>query len=269
MKLTIQGKSAYAYSGGRPFERSRPCVVMIHGAQHDHSVWILQSRYLAHHGFSVLAIDLPGHGRSAGPALKTIEDMALWVLELVSAADVANAMLVGHSMGALVALETAARAAERITRVALIGVAYPMKVSDALLDAARSDEARAIDMINIWSHSANEGGFSHKPSNPGPGFNINWGNLRLMERQQKGVLLTDFNACNTYVNGARAAQAVHCPTLLLLGEKDAMTPAKSGNAFAASIERHHVTVLPGSGHALMQENPDAVLDTLFAFLGQT
>jgi pimeloyl-ACP methyl ester carboxylesterase len=240
---------------------------MIHGAQHDHSVWILQSRYLAHHGFSVLAVDLPGHGQSKGQALATVEAMADWVLELISAANVGNAMLVGHSMGALIALEAAARGATRITRLALIGLAYPMKVSDVLLDAARNDEPRAIDLINIWSHSTKDGGFSHKPSNPGPGFNINWGNRRLMERQAKGVLLTDFNACNAYDRGAWAAQAVHCPTLVLLGERDLMTPAKSGTAFAATIERHHVRVLAGGGHALMAENPDAVLDELYAFLG--
>jgi len=169
-------------------------------------------------------------------------------------------------MGALIALETAARGAARITRIALIGVAYPMKVSDDLLYAARNDEARAIDMINIWSHSSSDGGFSHKPSNPGPGFNINWGNRRIMQRQAKGVLLTDFTACNTYENGTKAAQAVHCPTLLLLGEKDVMTPAKSGNALAATIERHHVCIVPNAGHALMAENPDAVLDSLYAFL---
>ncbi len=66
----------YAYTGGRPFDPALPTVVFMHGAQHDHSVWILQSRYLAHHGYGVLALDLPGHMRSAGPPLATVEAMA-------------------------------------------------------------------------------------------------------------------------------------------------------------------------------------------------
>jgi pimeloyl-ACP methyl ester carboxylesterase len=266
VRLTIQSHEAYAYTGGRPFDAARPCVVMIHGAQHDHSVWILQSRYLAHHGFAVLVPDLPGHGRSAGPALTSIEQMADWVLDLLAAAKIANAALVGHSMGSLIALEAAARAPERITRIALVATAFPMRVSAELLDAAAHDEARAIDLINLWSHSAEHAGFSHKPSNPGPGFNIIWGNRRLMQRQKKGVLLTDFRACDAYRNGAAAAQSVHCPMLALLGQKDLMTPAHSGTALAALIERHRVVTLPEVGHALMAEAPDAVLDTLSGFL---
>jgi pimeloyl-ACP methyl ester carboxylesterase len=266
MIVTLQGCEAYAYTGGRPFEPSRPCVVLVHGAQHDHSVWILQSRYLAHHGFSVLAIDLPGHGRSAGVPLTTIEAMADWTLSFLDAAKVANASLVGHSMGSLIALETAARAPARIDRIALVATAFPMQVSDALMQAAEHDEERAIDMINIWSHSAQDGGFSQKPSNPGPGFSVMWGNRRLMQRQKKGLLLNDFKACNAYQNGAAAARAVHCPTLALLGEKDAMTPTKSGAALAQQIERHRVVTLASVGHALMAEAPDTVLDTLFSFL---
>ena len=68
MDLSTQPR-LYAYTGGRPFDPAKPTVVFVHGAQHDHSVWILQSRYLAHHGYGVLALDLPGHMRSEGPPL--------------------------------------------------------------------------------------------------------------------------------------------------------------------------------------------------------
>jgi pimeloyl-ACP methyl ester carboxylesterase len=266
--MTLQGNEVYAYTGGRALDAARPCVVFLHGAQHDHSVWILQSRYLAHHGFSVLAIDLPGHGRSRGAPLESIEAMAAWVLDLLRACNVANASLVGHSMGSLIALEAAASAPETITRIAMLATAYPMQVSKALLDAAANDEERAFDMINLWSHSSADGGFSHKPSSPGPGFNIVWSNRRLMQRQRPGVLLNDFNACNLYQNGATAAAAVHCPTLAILGERDQMTPQKSGLALAGLIERHRVVTIKGAGHALMAEAPDEVLDQLFRFLNE-
>ena len=166
MFLTASGHQAYAYSGGKPFDPTLPTVVFIHGAQHDHSVWILQSRYLAHHGYGVLALDLPGHGRSDGPPLESVEALATWVIAVLDAAGVRTASLVGHSMGSLIALEAAGSTPDRIDRIALIGAAYPMRVSDSLLEATRDDEPLAQDMVNIWSHST----YSAKPSNPGPGF---------------------------------------------------------------------------------------------------
>ncbi|WP_429405041.1 alpha/beta fold hydrolase [Paraburkholderia sp. MM5482-R1] len=99
MIVTVQGKPAYAYTGGKPFDASLPTAVFIHGAEHDHSVWALQSRYFAHHGFGVLAVDLPGHRRSAGPALASIAALADWLAALLDAVGVTRAFVAGHSMG--------------------------------------------------------------------------------------------------------------------------------------------------------------------------
>ncbi len=267
MRFEVAGQPVYAYTGGHDFDSARPTVVFVHGAQHDHSVWILQSRYLAHHGYAVLALDLPAHGRSGGPALETVEEMADWVLEVLRKFGLQRVTLVGHSMGSLIALEAAARAPGTVERIVLIATAYPMKVSDLLLDAARNDERRALEMINIWSHTSVGGGFAHKPSNPGPGFCLEWSNQRLMERQAKGVLLQDFSACNAYANGSVAAQAITQPALVVLGERDAMTPARAGRALASLLRRHRVVELAGVGHAIMGEAPDALLDSMREFLG--
>ncbi len=172
----------YAYTGGRPFDPARPTVVFLHGAQHDHSVWILQSRYFAHHGYSVLAFDLPGHMRSDGPPLASVEAIADRLCEGIVESGAARLLLIGHSMGSLIALELARRVADRVAGVAMVAAAFPMRVSDALLDATRSDVPQAMDMINVWSHSAAIGAFERKPCNPGPGFSNVWQNLRLMER---------------------------------------------------------------------------------------
>ena len=130
IKGQTEGQTAYAYTGGRVFDASLPTVIFIHGAQNDHSVWALQSRYLAHHGFGVLALDLPGHGRSGGAALSSVEALAAWVLTVMDAAGVRKACLIGHSMGSLVALETWHMAPDRVDKLALLGTAFPMKVSD-------------------------------------------------------------------------------------------------------------------------------------------
>jgi pimeloyl-ACP methyl ester carboxylesterase len=265
MLLQVQENDAYCYTGGKTFNPELPTVVFIHGAQNDHSVWGLQTRYFAHHGFSVLAVDLPGHGRSKGQALETVEQMANWLLALLDAAGVQKASLIGHSMGSLIALETCGRAPERVAKLALVGTAYPMKVSDALLTAARDEEQSAIDMVNIWSHTS----IAHKPSCPGPGFYVMGGSQRLMQRISRinpnKVFYTDFTACNSYANGEQAAQSVKCPTLFVLGKKDMMTPAKASATLAKAIASAHTVILPNCGHSLMTEQPDALLDALHGF----
>lgn len=262
MQFKVNGREAYAYTGGKTFDAKLPTVMFVHGAELDHSVWILQSRYLAHHGYSVLALDLPGHGRSTGPALKRVEDLAAWLVAVQNAIGVQQAAIAGHSLGALMALECAARHPDRVAKIALLGVTYPMKVSAELLDATRDDEPPAQDMVNIWEHSA----YAHYPNTPGPGFWIHGQNLRLMQRQQPGVMHTDFAACNAYAGGAEAAAKARCPVLFVLARRDVMTPARSGAEFAKSIKGAQVVMIEGSGHNMMAEKPDDTLDALFAFL---
>ncbi|MBI5900250.1 MAG: alpha/beta hydrolase [Rhodocyclales bacterium] len=274
MELALNGHAAYAYTGGKPFDASLPTVVFIHGAQNDHSVWLLQSRWFAHHGFGVLAVDLPGHGRSGGAPLPSIEDLADWIellLEKVmrsgiqadGAGEAAKSVsLVGHSMGSLTALECAARHPARIGRIALVGTAVPMPVSDGLLSAARSNEAKAIDMINNWSHSP-RGALG---GNTVPGIWMMGAAKRLAERQPVGVLANDLAACTAYTHGMEAAAALGCATLVISGSRDMMTHPKAAAKLVAAIPGARSVTLDGAGHALMAEQPDAVLDALRSFI---
>ena len=268
MNLTVQGKRAYAYTGGKRFDPALPTAVFIHGAQHDHSVWALQSRYFAHHGLNVLAFDLPGHCRSEGPAKQTIEALADWLADALDAAGAARALVVGHSMGSLVALEFAARYPARALGAALVATAVPMVVSDALLDAALNREPEAIDLVNRWSHST----IAAKPSCPAPGFWLHGVNQRLMERVsargEAHLFHTDFSACNAYANGLASAAQVRCPVRLVLGAKDMMTPARATRALIDALKSAGVpvdTVTLDAGHALMSEQPDSTLDALYTF----
>jgi pimeloyl-ACP methyl ester carboxylesterase len=262
MQYDINGKQAYAYTGGKTFDAKLPTVIFVHGAQCDHSVWILQSRYLAHHGYGVLAVDLPGHGRSEGPALASVGELADWVNAVQDAAGVKQAAIVGHSMGSLIALECAARRPDRVAKIALLATAYPMKVSDQLLEATKNNEPVAQDMVNIWSHLA----YAQYPSNPGPGFWVIGENLRLMQRQKPGVMHVDFTACNAYAGGSQAAAQVRCPALFLLARRDSMTPVRAAQDFAKLVSGSKSVIIDGSGHNMMGEKPDDVLDALVAFL---
>jgi pimeloyl-ACP methyl ester carboxylesterase len=262
MKLSVQGREVYAYTGTRPRVGTQPTIVFVHGAANDHGVWALQSRYFAHHGFNVLAADLPGHGHSGGDPLPSIEAIADWLAALLDAAATDRAALVGHSMGALASLECAARHPARIERIALLGVAVPMEVSDDLIDAARRDDHVAYELINGWSFSARRslGG------NAVPGLWMTGNAMRLLERNRPGTLAVDLGACRAYANGQAAAAAVRCPALVITGLRDIMAPPRNARAVQAVLPDVRAVELPEAGHALTAEEPDAVLDALRAFL---
>lgn len=257
-RYTVDGKTVFAGTGGRAFDPAMPSVVLLHGAGMDHSVWALQSRYLAHHGRNVLAVDLPGHGRSEGPALDSIAELAGWVVRLLDAAEVERARLVGHSMGALIALDCAARHGDRVEALALLGVAAKMPVHPDLLAAAEANDPRAAEMIVAWGFGAR----GHLGGHAVPGLWMAGSGLHLLQNAAPGVLHRDLAACNAYDGGMEAAGKVGCPTRLILGRDDRMTPAKAGRKLSEAIPGAEVTELPASGHMMMIEQPDAALDAL-------
>ena len=266
MQIPLQDHTLYAYTGGKDFDAAKPTVVFIHGVLNDHSVWILQSRYLAHHGWNVLAIDLPGHCKSGGEPPASVEDASAAILALLDAAGVQQAALVGHSFGSLIALETAARAPERVSHLVMVGTAYPMRVSPALLESSVSAPMKAIDMVNTFSHSS----LAPPPSALGPGTWLYGGSRALMRRvlasnPKVNVFFTGFKACDSYAGGEAAMEKVQCPTLFVLGNADQMTPPKAAQSLVAKAARGKVVKLP-AGHSLMTEAPDGVLQALTDFL---
>lgn len=266
MELLIAGAPVFLYTGGGPFDASRPAVILIHGAGHDHSVWNFQARRLVHQGFGVIAPDLPAHGRSGGAPLESVEALADWLAALLDALGVERAALAGHSMGSLVALEAAARLPERVTKLVLIGSVAPMPVAEPLLEAARTRRAAAHAMINQWSYTPR----SQLGASALPGMSLTGLNLRLMERQREDILATDLAACNAYLNGLAAAASVRSPTLMICGERDQMTPQRAVKplfeTLVNTVGSARMKVVPGCGHAMIAEAPDAVSDALQAFL---
>src|SRR5258708_6300969 len=262
MHLTVDNRKIYAYTASRAFDANRPTVVFIHGAANDHSVWALQSRYYAYHGWNSFALDLPGHGKSAGAPCASIGAAADWGIRFLDAAGAQTAALVGHSMGSLIALETAARHPERLRKLVMIGTSVPIQGSETLLNASKANDHLAYEMINAYAHSnaAQIGG------NRVPGMWMMGSSMRLMERSGDGVLHADFSACNDYVAGLQSAQDVKCPVLMILGKRDLMTPMKIAGDLISKLPDVRVVAHEGTGHALMAEKPDEVLDNLIAFL---
>jgi pimeloyl-ACP methyl ester carboxylesterase len=264
MELEVEGQGVYAYTGTREFSATKPTVLFVHGAAQDHGVFALQSRYFAWHGRNAVAVDLPAHGRSGGDALPSVEALADWLHGVLGALGVEQADVVGHSMGALAALECAARHPERVRRLALLGPSAPMPVSEDLLDAARRNDHVAYELINGWSFAAG----SQLGGNRQPGVWMLGNAMRLMERTRPGVLHTDLVACNDYANGNAAAARVRCPTLVLIGARDIMAPPRNAQALIAALADVRTLTLPETGHSLMAERPDEVLDALREFLSK-
>jgi pimeloyl-ACP methyl ester carboxylesterase len=258
MQLSVNGSDTFIATGGREFDPSLPTIVLLHGAGFDHSSWALHSRWFAHHGYNVLAPDLPGHGRSSGPPLPAISDMADWTATLIEAAGAAKARLVGHSMGSLIALETAARHPTKVSALGLIGTAATMTVGPDLLKAAEANDRSAIDMVSIWGlgFQAELGG------SLAPGLWMHSGAQRVLEQCRPGVLFNDLAACNAYQNALAAAAQVTVPATFILGERDMMTPAKAGKMLAAALPNSRTIVLRGAGHMMMAERPDELLAAL-------
>jgi len=260
MQLSVNGADTFVATGGREFDPSLLTVVLLHGAGFDHTTWALHSRWFAHHGFGLLAPDLPGHGRSSGAPLTAIADMADWTVALLDAAGASKAKLIGHSMGSLVALETAARHPTRVSALSLIGTAAAMTVGPDLLKAAEANDPAAIDMVSIWGlgFAAELGG------SLAPGLWMHSGAQRVLEQSAPGVLFSDLSACNAYQNALNAAAQVTVPATFILGERDMMTPAKAGKALAAALPNSRTIVLRGAGHMMMAERPDELLAALRA-----
>ena len=262
MNFEVAGKRVFAYTAAHELDPAKPSVVFVHGAGLDHSLFGLQSRYFGYHGRNVLALDLPGHGRSEGPPLATIEEMADWLCAVLKKTEIPKAAIVGHSMGSLVAIEFAARYPAQAERIAFCAVAFPMKVSEPYLAAARANDYSAFDMHTVWGHAA-QVSFAR---NPNPGMWMYGDMLARLERLAPGVLHAGLKACNDYAAGLESAAKVKCPVLFILGRRDVMTPPRATQVLRDKFSDGRTVEIPVSGHSLMVEAPDEVLDALIGFI---
>ena len=269
MHISVHGATIYAYTGGKAFDPAKPTAIFIHGVLCDHSVWALQSRYIANHGWNVLAIDLPGHCKSSGKAPASVEEAATFIGDLMDAAGLQKAALIGHSWGSLIAMQAAAQLKDRVSHLALVGTAYPMKVSPALLDSAIKAPDAAIRMINVFSRAtlAPPNGAGSWVFDAGQAL----GRRVLASNKDTNLLHTGFSACDNYAGGEAAMAALTCPVLFALGKEDQMTPAKAAkgliDAAKAADKRVTVAMLP-SGHNQMTEAPDETLFAIRDFLAR-
>lgn len=258
MKLTVDGRTVFATTGGTEFDAGKPTIVFLHGAGFDRTAWRLQTRWFAHHGRSVLAVDFPAHGWSEGPALDSIEAMADWTARVVEAAGLEQAALVGHSMGALVALDCAARHVDRVRALGLCGVAVEMPVHPEMLESARANTTKVQELMTFWGM----GNALHKGGMVSPGLWLRRESLAVLAGNRRDVIHADLAACNAYKDAPARAAAVRCPTVFVLGDGDLMTPAAKARLLIAAIAGSRSATIANCGHFMMVERPDETLEAL-------
>jgi pimeloyl-ACP methyl ester carboxylesterase len=265
MEYDINGDRIYASNAGIEFSPEQETIIFLHGAGMDHTIWVLFSRFFARNGFNVLAIDLPGHGKSTGDVLVSIEQMADWLVGFLEISDISPATLIGHSMGSLIALETASRLADKISKLILLGTACPMQVGEPLLSAAKKNKHAAVDMIMLFGHAYS----SQLGGNPVAGINIVNSSMRLLERSLDVSLYKDLNACNEYTNGLEAAAKISVPSTLILGDQDKMTPPPAALPLIETLSDSTLIKLHNCGHMMLSEQPEQVHQALVSALNRS
>ena len=258
MRFNVDGRGVFATTGGAHFDPAKPVVIFLHGAGFDRTAWRLQTRFFAHHGRSVLAVDFPGHGWSDGPALPSIAALADWTAKLIDAAGLTSAALVGHSMGALVALDAAGRYPDKVRALGLCGVATEMPVHPEMLESAKAGTLKVQELMTFWGI----GNALHKGGMVSPGLWLRAESLAVLSANKPGVIHADLAACNVYKDALARAPSVKCPTVLVLGDGDLMTPAAKARPLAAAIAASKTVVIPDCGHFMMVERPDETLEAL-------
>jgi pimeloyl-ACP methyl ester carboxylesterase len=262
MYFDVNGKRAFASTGGKTFDNTLPVVIFLHGSGLDHTFWSLHTRFFAFRRYGVLAPDFPGHTKSDGPPLTSIESMADWLNDVTKTLGANNISMVGHSHGCLVALEFAARYKEKLKSVSFVASGLATPVNSALIDAAGNNPDAAIALMLDWGF----GPAGHMHQGPIPGNSMLTGARKVMRGNVPAALAADLQACNAYKNGKVAAAAIDCPVQVILAGKDRMAPRNAGMELAGHLDNPELHIVAGSGHMIPQEAPDECRRVLKEFI---
>jgi pimeloyl-ACP methyl ester carboxylesterase len=262
MYFEVNGRQAFATTGGKAFDKGRPVVIFLHGSGLDHTFWGLHSRFFAFRNYAVLVPDFPGHTHSEGPHLNSIEEMADWLNDAVEVLDIDNISLVAHSQGCLVALEFASRFPRKLRSVSFIASGPATPVNPALIESAEKNPEAAIAMMTSWGFGA----AGHFHQGPIPGSSMIAGGKKVMRGNVPNELAADLKACNAYKNGVAAAGNIDCPRQVILGGKDRMAPRKAGLALVEALNGPQVHVMDKSGHMVPLEAPNECRKLLKEFI---
>lgn len=262
MHFEVNGKRAFASTGGKAFDNSKPVVIFLNGSGLDHTFWGLHSRFFAFRKYSVICPDYPGHSHSDGPALGSIEEIGAWINDVTEELGANNISVVAHSQGCLIALEYASRFPDRIRSVSFVASGLATPVNAALINAAENDPEAAISMMVGWGFGA----VGHLHQGAIPGNSMIAGGRKVMGWNVPTGLATDLKACDAYKNGRQAAAAIKLPRQVVLAGKDRMASRKAGMELVEYLDGPECTIIEDSGHMIPQEAPNRLRKLLKGFV---
>ncbi len=233
----------FVSTGGMDFDKKKPSILLMHGSGLTHIVWSLHEQFYASQGYNVLSVDIPGHGNSEGPSLKSIKEISDWIKSLMNTLNISKIIIAGHSQGSLVGIDFAARYPNLLNSLILVAGSYKMPVNQDLIDFAEAGDEKAITLMMKWGY---EGSKAFIGGNPVKKI-IN------SSREIREVLAVDLNACNNYNDGAEFLKKINCPTLCIFGELDKMVPVKAGLKMAEQIKNSKTKIIPECGHMIIFE----------------
>ena len=233
----------FVSTGGMDFDEEKSSILLMHGSGLTHIVWSLHEQFYTSQGFNILSIDLPGHGNSEGPSLKSIEEISDWVKSLMNVLDIKKIIIIGHSQGCLVGIDFASRYPNLINDLVLVAGSYKMPVNQDLIDYAEAGDEKAILLMMKWGY---EGSKAFIGGNPVKKI-IN------SSREIREVLAVDLNACKNYKSGKESLEKINCPTLCIFGDLDKMVPLEVGNKMASMIKNSEKKVINNCGHMIIFE----------------
>jgi pimeloyl-ACP methyl ester carboxylesterase len=245
-------------TGGMDFEKEKPSILLMHGSGLTHIVWSLHEQFYVNQGFNVLSVDLPGHGNSEGPSLKSIEEISDWIKSLMSVLNIKKLIIIGHSQGSLVGIDFAARYPDLISSLVLVAGSYKMPVNQDLINYAEAGDEKAVLLMMKWGY---EGSKAFIGGNPVKKI-IN------SSREIREVLAVDLNACNNYKGGKESLGKINCSTLCIFGDLDKMVPLKVGNKMSSMIKNSEKKIINNCGHMIIFEKAFEMRQIVKEFLNK-
>ena len=233
----------FVSTGGMDIDKKKSTILLMHGSGLTHIVWSLHEQFYASQGFNVLSVDLPGHGNSEGPSLKSIEKISDWIKSLMLKINIEKIIIVGHSQGGLVGIDFASRYPELIEKIVLVANSYKMPVNQDLIDLAEAGDEKAVLLMMKWGYEGSKAFIGGNPVKK----------IVNSARDIREVLAVDLNACNNYKNGENAIKKINCPTLCIFGDLDKMVPVKVGLKMSEQIKNSETKIISDCGHMIIFE----------------
>lgn len=229
-------------------------IVFVHGAGGTHRHWGYQLQALS--GANLYSLDLPGHGRSGGEARASITGYSEFLSDFLEALELAPVTLVGHSMGGAIVQDFALNHASEVDRLILVGTGARLRVLPRILEGLLSDFESTVEMVLGYAYSDNASqqlldlGRQEWLANP------------------PAVLHGDYLACDNFDVMDRLGE-IRCPTLVLCGQEDQLTPPKYSQFLQERITDAVLTIIPRAGHMVMLEQPERLTGAIDEFLVTT